>query len=241
MNLALFDLDHTLIPFDSGMAWTRFLVARGALPPQANDDYLAFCRQYVAGTLDIHAMHRASVRPLARVPRSVLAQWCREFEVAMAPQIPARMRALVRRHQQAGDLCAIVTATSRFIAEPLARLLGVAHLVATEPAVRPPTQDGAADGLLTGEIAGLPCYGPHKPARVAAWLAALTTGPVAPAARGAGLANFQRSWFYSDSASDLPLLSTVSDPVAVAPDARLRAHAVAAGWPIIDRPAPTGV
>ena len=259
MNLALFDLDHTLIPFDSGMAWTRFLVDAGVLPPTANDDYLAFCQQYVAGTLDIHAMHRASVRPLSQVPRDVLAQWGRRFEAAMAPQIPAQMRALVQRHQQAGDLCAIVTATSRFIAEPLARLLGVAHLVATEPAVlppnlphdqphdqppnRPPNRPADADALLTGEIAGLPCYGPHKPARVAAWLAGLPAGAVAAVTTRAGagladgLARFSRSWFYSDSASDLPLLCAVSDPVAVAPDARLRAHALAAGWPIIDRPA----
>ena len=237
MNLALFDLDHTLIPFDSGMAWTQFLVHAGALPPQATADYLGFCQQYLAGTLDICAMHRASVRPLAQVPRSLLAQWGREFEALMAPHIPAPMRALVQRHQQAGDLCAIVTATSRFIAEPLARLLGVAHLVATEPAARPPSPDGAADGRLTGEITGLPCYGPHKPARVAAWLAGLPTGPAAPMA---GLAHFKRSWFYSDSASDLPLLCAVTDPVAVAPDARLRAHAQAAGWPIIDRPAPAG-
>ena len=240
MNLALFDLDHTLIPFDSGMAWTQFLVQAGVLPPQAVDDYLGFCQQYVAGTLDIHAMHRASVRPLAQMPRTLLAQWGRDFEVAMAPQIPAPMRALVQRHQQAGDLCAIVTATSRFIAEPLARLLGVAQLVATEPATQPPTQDGAADGTLTGEITGLPCYGPHKPARVAAWLAGLASGPAAPegTAPVVGLATFQRSWFYSDSASDLPLLCAVTDPVAVAPDARLRAHAQAAGWPIIDRAAP---
>ena len=243
MNLALFDLDHTLIPFDSGMAWTQFLVQAGVLPPQAVDDYLGFCQQYVAGTLDIHAMHRASVRPLAQVPRTLLAQWGRDFEVAMAPQIPAPMRALVQRHQQAGDLCAIVTATSRFIAEPLARLLGVVHLVATEPAAQPPSHDGAADGALTGEITGLPCYGPHKPARVAAWLAGLAPRAAAPVATpaAAGLLSFKRSWFYSDSASDLPLLCAVTDPVAVAPDARLRAHAQAAGWPIIDRLAPAGV
>src|SRR5690349_7610291 len=72
-TLALFDLDHTLIPFDSGMAWTRFLVERGALPPQAEEHYLGYCHQYVAGTLDIHAMHRASVGPLAAFEPAQLA------------------------------------------------------------------------------------------------------------------------------------------------------------------------
>ena len=240
MNLALFDLDHTLIPFDSGMAWTRFLVAAGALPPGAEHDYLAHCQQYVAGTLDIHAMHRASVGPLARFPRALLAQWGREFETVVAPLIPPAMRTLVLRHQDAGDLCAIVTATSRFIAEPIARLFGVGHLVATEPA----TLNGAADGALSGEIAGLPCFREYKPARVAAWLASLAPGELGlgpttlTLTLPATLATFGRSWFYSDSASDLPLLCAVSDPVAVQPDARLRAHAQAAGWPIINRPAP---
>ena len=213
-TLALFDLDHTLIPFDSGMAWTRFLVARGVLPAQAEADYLAFCHQYVAGTLDIHAMHRAVLLPLARFTPAALAQWGREFEAEMAPQVPAEMRELVAEHLRAGHLCALVTATERLIAEPFARLFGLPHVVATEAAM--------VHGRVTGEIAGEPCYRQHKLSRVASWLAA----------QGLALASFERSWFYSDSASDLPLLQAVSHPVAVRPDERLRAQALAAGWPI---------
>jgi phosphoserine phosphatase len=84
MKLALFDLDHTLIPFDSGMAWTRFLVARGVLPADAETVYLGYCQQYVDGTLDIRELHRVSVAPLASfgMPRSRrrcpgrCARWC---------------------------------------------------------------------------------------------------------------------------------------------------------------------
>ena len=72
-TLALFDLGHTLIPFDSGMTWTRFLVERGVLSADAEAAYLAYCHQYVAGTLGIHAMHRACLQPLLRYPRSMLA------------------------------------------------------------------------------------------------------------------------------------------------------------------------
>jgi HAD superfamily hydrolase (TIGR01490 family) len=219
VNLALFDLDHTLIPFDSGMAWTRFLVGRGVLPAQAEDDYLAYCHQYVAGTLDIHAMHRACLAPLLPTPRAQLLAWAAEFEQALAPRVPAAMRALVQRHLQAGDLCVLVTATNRLVAEPMARLFGLAHVVATESAWR--------DGRLTGEIDGDPCYREHKVSRTKAWLAGRADGPTS-------LAEFGRSWFYSDSASDLPLLQAVSDPVAVRPDPRLRAHALAAGWVVID-------
>ena len=224
MKLALFDLDHTLIPFDSGMAWTHFLVGRGVLPPAAEDSYLEHCRQYVAGTLDIHAMHFASVAPLAGVPRALLAQWTGEFEHTLRARVPADTRALVQRHLDAGDLCAVVTATTRFIAEPCARLFGVPHVVATEAA----TADGTPGGALTGAIDGLPCFREHKVTRVRQWLARQAPGGAAD------LAAFEQSWFYSDSTSDLPLLGAVSNPVAVRPDARLRQHALQAGWPIFD-------
>lgn len=224
MKLALFDLDHTLIPFDSGMAWTRFLVERGVLPADAEDTYLGYCQQYVAGTLDIHAMHFASVAPLASVSRAELAQWTSAFERALRPRVPADTRELVQRHRDAGDLCVLVTATTRFIAEPCARLFGVPHVIATEAA----TKDGTPDGALTGAIDGLPCFREHKLTRVRQWLAQR----MPPGA--SGLADFEQSWFYSDSTSDLPLLSAVSNPVAVRPDARLRQHAMQAGWPIFD-------
>jgi HAD superfamily hydrolase (TIGR01490 family) len=218
VNLALFDLDHTLIPFDSGMAWTRFLVERGALPAGAEARYLGYCHQYVAGTLDIHAMHRASVAPLAAFEPAQLDAWLGEFEQAVVPRLPAAMHALVGRHRAAGDRCALVTATTRFIAEPFARAFGIAEVIATEPQ--------RVGGRLSGEIEGLPCFREHKFTRVQAWLAA-GPGPGAIAA-------FERSWFYSDSASDLPLLQAVTDPVVVRPDARLREHALRHGWALIE-------
>ncbi len=221
MNLALFDLDHTLIPFDSGMAWTRFLVERGVLPAQAEAQYLDFCHQYVAGTLDIHAMHRANVAPLLRHSRAQLSAWALEFEARVAPRIPTDMQALVRKHLDAGDLCAIVTATTRFIAEPFGRLFRIDDVLATEAA----TESGRPEAALTGEIAGDPCYREHKLTHVNAWLSL----------RQMRLVDFERSWFYSDSASDLPLLKAVSDPVAVQPDERLLACARAAGWPVLQR------
>jgi len=221
VKLALFDLDHTLIPFDSGMAWMRFLAQRSILPPDAPDKYLDSCHQYVAGTLDIRGMHRATVAPLSPYTREQIAQWGRAFEAEMAAQLPASMQALVRQHQAAGDLCAIVTATTRFIAEPFGRLFNIEHVIATEAAMK--------DGLLTGEIAGEPCYREHKLTRVEGWLA----GPALLLAQGLGA--FSQSWFYSDSASDLPLLCAVTHPVAVRPDQKLRAHAERSAWPILEQ------
>ncbi|MDM0111819.1 HAD family hydrolase [Variovorax sp. J22R133] len=223
-HLALFDLDLTLIPFDSGMAWTQFLIAKGILPAQAEARYLAYCHEYVAGTLDIHAMHRNNMKPLLEYPRATLAQWQQEFAKEIAPRLPVASLALVKKHRENGDLCAIVTATTRLIAQPIAQLFGVAHLVATRPA----TVGGLEDGAFTGEIDGEPCYRHHKVSRVGEWLAAQPEG----AQRSVG--EFEKSWFYSDSMGDLPLLCAVTHPVVVSPDERLRAHAAQAGWPVID-------
>ncbi|WP_119157321.1 HAD family hydrolase [Caldimonas tepidiphila] len=219
MRLALFDLDHTLIPFDSGMAWTGFLVGRGVLPPDADELYLSHCRQYVEGRLDIRALHRATVAPLGAHPRSTVAAWAAEFEAAVAPRLVPGMQELVRRHREAGDLCALVTATTRFIAEPFGRLFDIRHVLATESACL-----ATPDGGYSGEIDGEPCWREHKVARVHRWLAQA----------GLRLEDFERSWFYSDSASDLPLLEAVTDPMAVRPDARLRALALQRGWRILE-------
>jgi HAD superfamily hydrolase (TIGR01490 family) len=216
-TLALFDLDHTLIPFDSGMAWTRWLVARGHLPPEAEARYLAFAHDYVAGTLDIYAMHQANVAPLAHHDLATLQAWARDFEADMRPRVPASRRALVQRHLDAGHLCAIVTATTRLVSEPLARVFGLPHLLATEARV--------VAGRLTGAVEGEACFRDGKNRRVQAWLQ--------QQGFAAGLAAFEASWFYSDSASDLPLLEAVTHPVAVCPDERLRAHAIQAGWTIL--------
>jgi HAD superfamily hydrolase (TIGR01490 family) len=219
MNLALFDLDHTLIPFDSGMAWTRFLVREGALDAAAEASYLDFCHQYVAGTLDIHAIVRASLQPLAAFEPAQLQHWRARFAADIADTLPAAMRALVARHRERGDLCAVVTATERLVAEPFAHAFGVEHLVCT--------QGRWLDGRPTGEIDGLPCFREHKVTRVESWLASLRGTP--PRIDG-----FAQSFFYSDSINDLPLLEAVTDPVAVRPDPRLRAHARAAAWCVVD-------
>lgn len=223
-RLALFDLDLTLIPFDSGMAWTQFLIRKGILPAEAEARYLAYCHEYIAGTLDIHAMHRANMRPLLQVPRETLAQWQQEFETEMAPRMPTSTLALVKRHRDNGDLCAIVTATTELISAPIARLFGIDQLVATRPA----TVDGVEGAPFTGEIDGEPCYRQHKVTRVNDWLA------MQPPGSRRSLAEFGQSWFYSDAMGDLPLLSAVSHPVVVCPDERLRAHALQSGWPILD-------
>jgi HAD superfamily hydrolase (TIGR01490 family) len=216
LRIALFDLDHTLIPFDSGSMFTRHLASLGALDDGFEAQYLDYCRRYAEGTVDMMAMHRFTVGALAAHDPATLARWLREFRATIAPHVPAAALALVARHKAERDACALVTATTRFVAEPFAAVFGLDEVLATEPEVD-------AQGRYTGEIVGAACFREQKIAHVTAWLAR----------RGARWEDVERSWFYSDSINDLPLLEAVTDPVVVDPDPALRAQASARGWPVI--------
>ena len=217
MNLALFDLDNTLLACDSDYEWGRYLVDRGVLGrAEYEAQNAAFYEQYKAGTLDIHEFLGFALRPLAEHTPQDLERWHADFMAArIRPAMGAPARALVRRHLDAGDLCAVVTATNSFVTGPIAREFGVPHLVATEPE--------RAAGRFTGRVAGIPCFKDGKIARVESWLAG----------KGRRLRDFPQSTFYSDSHNDLPLLERVTHPVAVDPDEVLAAEAGRRGWPVI--------
>ncbi len=217
MNLALFDLDNTLLACDSDYEWGQFLVTRGVLERDAYEaQNAAFYEQYKAGVLDIHAFLGFALRPLAEHAPEDLDRWHGEFMLArIRPAMGAPAKALVQRHLAAGDLCAVVTATNSFVTGPIAREFGVPHLVATEPE--------RSAGRFTGRVAGMPCFREGKIVRVEAWLAG----------QGRRLQDFPQSTFYSDSHNDLPLLELVTHPTAVDPDAALAAEAARRGWPVI--------
>jgi HAD superfamily hydrolase (TIGR01490 family) len=213
----LFDLDNTLLGGDSDFEWAQFLIGEGVLDREvyaARNQ--AFYDQYKAGTLDIHEFLDFQLKPLARHPRALLDQWRARFMTEkIQPLVLPKARALVESHRQAGHVPVIITATNRFVTAPIAREFGVPHLIATEPEER--------DGAFTGRVHGTPSFREGKVERLAQWLAA----------QGKGWSDVEESWFYSDSLNDLPLLAQVTHPVAVDPDATLRAHAEANGWPVI--------
>lgn len=217
MDLALFDLDNTLLAGDSDFEWAQYLISRGVLDREVYEARnLDFYEQYKAGTLDIHEFLDFQLKPLSRHPRHELDAWHADFMASrILPIVTAKGRQLVRRHLDDGALVAIVTATNSFVTAPIARAFGIDHLVATEP-----EQVG---GAFTGAVHGTPCFREGKIVRVEAWLAGL----------GLGWNSFGRSWFYSDSLNDLPLLGRVTDPVAVDPDDTLERHARENGWPVI--------
>ncbi|MFZ5512760.1 MAG: HAD family hydrolase [Pseudomonadota bacterium] len=217
MDLVLFDLDNTLLAGDSDFEWAQFLIGKGVLDREVYEARnQEFYEQYKAGTLDIEAFLDFQLKPLSRHSRQELDAWHREFMATrIRPIMGEQARALVRRHLDAGAVAAIVTATNSFITGPIAREFGVPYLVATIPAQE--------DGRFTGKPRGVPAFREGKITRVEAWLEEM----------GLYWGSFARSWFYSDSLNDLPLLARVTNPVAVDPDATLAGHAQARGWPII--------
>ncbi|MCB1927012.1 MAG: HAD family hydrolase [Rhodocyclaceae bacterium] len=217
MDLVLFDLDNTLLQGDSDFEWAQYLISRGVLDREIYEARnQSFFDQYKAGTLDIHEFLDFQLAPLARHDRATLDRWHVEFmQSRVMPMIGRPARDLVMRHRQDGALTAIVTATNSFVTGPIAREFDIPHLVATVPA-----QEG---GRFTGKPRGLPAFKDGKIARVEAWLESL----------GLYFGSFARSWFYSDSHNDLPLLEHVTSPVAVDPDSSLEQTAISRGWPVI--------
>lgn len=218
-RLALFDLDHTLLPLDSDYQWADFLARTGrAGDPQVararNDELMA---QYNRGDLTADQAAEFMLGLLAAHPPHELAHWHEEFmQAVIRPELTESALDLVNQHLKAGDLCAMVTATNSFVTAPIARAFGIEHLIATDPEYHL--------GRYTGKIKGTPSFKEGKVIRVNAWLDSL----------GLALDAFEQSYFYSDSMNDLPLLEVVTHPVVTNPSPNLREVAIERQWPILD-------
>lgn len=216
-QIALFDLDNTLLAGDSDYQWSLFLINEGLLDAeshQARNEQ--FYEDYKNGCLDIHAFLQFQLKPLSEHPKAYLDELHEKFmQTVIAPMMTTKAQALVDEHKANGDLCMIITATNSFVTKPIATAFGIDNLIGTEPEV--------VDGRFTGNVAGVPSFQDGKVTRLADWLAA----------RDQSLASFETSYFYSDSHNDLPLMQKVTNPVAVDADEVLSKHAASQGWPII--------
>jgi len=217
-RVALFDLDHTLLPIDSDYSWGVFTQEIGWTDPvefkRRNNE---FFEQYKAGVLDIHAYVRFATDALRRqTPEDAEAAHLDFMHSVIRPALRQEALELVRGHRLAGDTLVIVTATNEFITRPIAHAFGIDELIAVE-------LERGPGGWITGEIRGVPSAREGKVTRVEQWLAQ----------RGLGWADAHIT-FYSDSVNDLALLQKANAPVATNPDDRLRAIAAARGWRILD-------
>jgi HAD superfamily hydrolase (TIGR01490 family) len=207
-------MDNTLIAGDSDYEWGRWLVLKKKVDAdhyrQTNE---GFYRDYQSGVLDINAYLNFALAPLAAMTKNELDVLHRQFmnEVIAPMWLPAAEN-LLATHRERGDLLIIISATNRFVIEPICKKFGVDNIIATEPEFR--------DGRYTGKVLGIPSYREGKVERLDDWLEA----------RGESL---KGSYFYSDSINDLSLLCRVDNPVAVDPDSELTTEARLRNWPII--------
>ncbi len=214
MTLAIFDLDNTLIGGDSDHLWGEFVVEQGLVDAStyaAEND--RFYQDYQRGELDITAYLRFALAPLATLSMEACQRLHQRFMAAkILPIVLPKAQGLVESHRAKGHTLLVITATNRFVTEPIVQHFGIQQMLASEPEV--------IDGQYTGRPVGTPCYQDGKVTRLNDWL---TQQPH----------TLEGSYFYSDSINDVPLLEVVTHPVAVDPDEKLRAYALERGFPVI--------
>lgn len=216
-NLALFDLDNTLLAGDSDYNWSLFLIKQGLLDEKTHHERNEqFYLDYKNGNLDIYKFLAFQLKPLSEHSVADLnALHAKYMDSVIRPMMTQKAQDLVNQHKAQGDLCLVITATNSFVTKPIAQAYGIAHLIGTDPEM--------VNGAYTGGVAGVPSFQEGKVTRLKLWLAE----------RGQVLADFEQSYFYSDSHNDLPLMKLVTHPVAVDADAKLTDYAQQHGWPHI--------
>lgn len=219
VNLVLFDLDHTLLNGDTQSEWGRYLADRGIIDFGKYQKAMAvFDETYRRGKLDIRALVEFQIAILKPHPVATLHAWREEFiQERIRPLIAEAGWKAVRKHQEQRDDLILITATNAFLSTPIAELLKIKHLIASQ-------EEYDQAGNLTGRFCGVPSYREGKITRLHQWLAAQQRSQK----------DYQKVWFYSDSHNDIPLLSLVDRPIIVNPDTQLQEHALKHGWKIVD-------
>jgi HAD superfamily hydrolase (TIGR01490 family) len=216
-NLALFDLDNTLLAGDSDFQWGQFMIAQGLLDKAAHHDRnVQFHEDYKQGKLDIDAFLKFQLHPLSQHKHAFLDEvHLKYMEQVIRPMMTDKARALVEKHRAQGDILMVITATNSFITRPIALDFGIENLIGTDPE--------EINGEFTGNYVGVPSFQAGKVTRLNQWLDK----------RGQTLSDFEVSYFYSDSHNDLPLMKLVTNPIAVDADETLTAYAKQENWPNI--------
>ena len=211
---AFFDMDNTLLRIETGMSWVKFLRARGELSSKMFAKAIYWSAMYKLAVLDMDAVFTKLIADLeGDLEADMIAKceiWHRDH---VAPEVAPGARVAIEHHRQAGDLIVLATGSTQYAARPVARGVGIDHVLSSRLEVD-------ATGMFTGKPAAL-CFGQHKVTLAEAWAVE----------HGVDLA---RSTFYSDSYNDLPMLERVGRAIAINPDARLRRHARKRGWPVIE-------
>lgn len=209
MQAAFFDMDNTLLRVESGMSWVRFLYARGELPPRMVAKAMYWQALYKLAVLDMETVFSRLVEDLRGDSEAEMIAKCEIwYRDHVAVEVAPAARVAIAHHRAAGHAIVLATGSTQYAAQPVAQGVGIEHVLSSRLEV--------ADGVFTGRPAAF-CFGAHKVALAEEWAA------------GHGI-DLARSYFYSDSYNDLPMLERVGTAIAVNADARLRRHARRRGW-----------
>lgn len=215
MALAIFDLDHTLINGDSDYLWGEYMVANKIVDADVYQrENKAFLDDYLRGDLDNEVYLQFALKPLTQYSIDRLHAWRSDYVSNwIQPIIAKGTQALLDKHRAKGDELIIISATNLFITAPIARLLGIDQILATEPEI--------IDNQYTGRYLGTPTFKEGKVTVLNEWLKTSSH-------------SLDNSFFYSDSINDLPLLEQVATPIAVNPDEKLAVVATERNWQVLD-------
>ena len=215
MNIALFDLDNTLINGDSDYEWGNFLVENNYVDKeyyQKKND--VFFEQYRKGTLCPIEFAKFSYEPLAKYDYEFLLDIRKKFfKEKIKPIVHKKAEDLVKFHKKNNDIIVIVTATNSFISRLSADYFKIEDLLATEPEFK--------NGKFTGDLSGEPCFKEGKVNKVKKWM------------KSNKYTNYEDIYFYTDSHNDMKLLEFCTIPVAVDPDKILKEISIKNNWKII--------
>lgn len=209
---AFFDMDKTLIAENSGSLYMKYRYERGEVDGWELAKGLVAYLRYKAGVLDIRAFTQQAMLEFRGQSERRLLREARDFvHQLVLPTVYPEAIETIRRHQAEGHVVAIVSGATKFVVKPLAEALGIRHYLYTRLEVE--------HGRFTGRVIDPICFEEGK----IYWLQQFIDE------RGVDLA---KSWFYTDSITDLPLMDLVGHPVAVNPDPFLFRAARGRGWPV---------
>lgn len=210
VRAALFDMDKTLVRANTGIRYARWRVRKKQMRSRELAKVLGWSLQYTLGVVDAEAVSRFAARTLTGIEeRSFAAECLGWFHDDVLPLVAPDAREEVERMRREGYVLAILSGSSPYATEPLAKELGIPHVLCTRLAV--------SEGRFTGEVVAPLAFGRGKVVLAERW------------AREHGV-DLDASVFYSDSISDLPMLERVGEARVINPDPRLRWEARRRGW-----------
>jgi HAD superfamily hydrolase (TIGR01490 family) len=215
-SYAFFDLDHTLLPFDTQALFCNFVLRRERWRTWMHLTFLPFGVLKALRLVSTVTAKRAFLNYLVGMRREKLYELGKEFaEQVVSPWIYPELRAIIEEHRQAGRVLVLNTASPDFYAEEIAEMLGFDHCVATRvelPEAVP----------LMPQVIGENNKHEAKIAAMKWAMPELATPEAIDALR--------ESWSYSDSSADLPLLRFARHAALVHPSASLAEIGKEQGW-----------